>query len=105
MDLEFTDERLALLETPRAADTQLPVAVIQSARQRLNLLRAAPDEATMLGWRSLRYEGGGTPDCPERSVRIEGQWKMLLRVNQVETPTKLFVTAVVEQRRPEGVRV
>jgi len=50
MEIEFANEQLALIETPEAAETELPVMVIQSARQRLNVIRAAPDVQTLQSW-------------------------------------------------------
>ena len=56
MDIEFSDSRLALVETTRAAETRLPIAVINSLRSKLVIIRAAPDERTLRNWKSLHYE-------------------------------------------------
>ena len=41
MDVEFRDKTLALVETDRAAETRLPISVINSLRQKLIVIRAA----------------------------------------------------------------
>ena len=53
MEIEFRDKSLELIETERAAETKLPTAVIDSLRDKLVVLRAAPDERTLRNWRSL----------------------------------------------------
>ncbi len=67
MDVEFRDKTLALIETDRAAETRLPISVINSLRQKLVVIRAAPDERTLRNWKSLHYEKMGGD---ERSIRI-----------------------------------
>ena len=59
MDVEFRDKTLALIETDRAAETRLPISVINSLRQKLVVIRAAPDERTLRNWKShsLRKDG------------------------------------------------
>jgi plasmid maintenance system killer protein len=42
MDVEFRDKTLALVETEQAGQTKLPFAVINSLRQKLVVIRAAP---------------------------------------------------------------
>lgn len=97
MRLDFEDSRLQLIETVRAAETQLPVAIIQSARQRLAILRAAPDLRTMKNWKSLRLKGGD-PDRPqEYEVMMTERWRLRLRVQEIESAMAIVVTAIDEQ--------
>ena len=56
MHIEFADKKLALIETDRAAETRLPISDITSCRNKLVVLRAAPDERTLRKWTSLHYE-------------------------------------------------
>jgi toxin HigB-1 len=67
MDVEFRDKNLALVETDRAAETRLPISVINSLRNKLVVIRAAPDERTLRNWKSLHYE---KMSDEERSIRI-----------------------------------
>jgi proteic killer suppression protein len=94
MDVEFEDSRLGLIETPRAAETRLPVAVIQSARQKLNVIRAAPDERTLRNWKSLHYEKlrGGRED--QRSIRLNAQWRLVFWLDSSCTPQKVTVISL-----------
>src|SRR4051812_36581645 len=56
MDVVFADPQLALVETEDAGKTKLPVSVIQSARRKLTVLRAAIDDRSLRNWKSLHYE-------------------------------------------------
>jgi proteic killer suppression protein len=96
MDIEFADDRLALIETDRAADTKLPVAVIQTARLRLSMIRAAPDVRTMQNWKSLGL-GLRNGSVGEHAVVVAPQWNMVLRIEEKNSGMKAVVKALEEQ--------
>ncbi len=52
MEITYEDKKLALVETDRAFDTKLPIAVIESLRNRLRFLKNAPDERSLKEWKS-----------------------------------------------------
>ena len=94
MDVEFEDSRLALIETTRAAESRLPVGVIQSARRKLTAIRAAPDERTLRNWKSLHYEKlKGTRD-DQRSIRLNSQWRLVFRLDTTCAPNKVTVISI-----------
>jgi toxin HigB-1 len=78
MDLEFRDKKLALVETPDAPKTRLPVSVIESMRNKLRFLRNAPDERTIRNWKSLRYE---KMEGDERSIRLNDQFRLIFEID------------------------
>ena len=97
MDIEFADPRLALIETKAAADTRLPVAVIQTARQRFSIMRAAPDARTLHNWKSLKL----TP-CDgslEHVVLLSSQWAIVVKIIEKNNIMTVVVTAIEEQLR------
>jgi|tagenome__1003787_1003787.scaffolds.fasta_scaffold18727846_1 proteic killer suppression protein len=96
MDIKFEDERLALIETDHAAETKLPVSVIQSARHRLNLIRAATDIQTMRNWKSLGYRGAGQDSDGEHTIAVNDDWEMYFRFDNIENSTKVTVIALDE---------
>ena len=74
MDIEFADKKLELIESDRAADTKLPIAVINSLRNKLQFLRDTPDERSIRNWRSLHYEkmaGRGTINPHQRPISTD----------------------------------
>lgn len=97
MDIEFADLRLALIETDGAADARLPVAVIQVARQRLGIIRAAPDLSTLNNWKSLGLRP--RPEAAEYLVTLSPQWAMTIRIMEKNSIMTVIVTAMEEQLR------
>ena len=91
MDVEFRDKTLALVETDRAAETRLPISVINSLRQKLVVIRAAPDERTLRNWNSLHYEKMAGD---ERSIRINNQFRLIFTLNTRCSPNKMIILRV-----------
>lgn len=96
MEIEFANEQLALIETPEAAETELPVMVIQSARQRLNVIRAAPDVQTLQSWKSLGFEESKNP-ANFSAVSIMAQWKMMVRLEEQNGCMRVVIISLQEQ--------
>jgi len=94
MEIEFRDESLKLVETERAAETKLPAAVIDSLRDKLVVLRAAPDERTLRNWRSLHYEKLKGDREGQRSIRINKQWRLVFLIDTEQKPNKMTVLGV-----------
>ncbi|MDZ5698659.1 hypothetical protein [Chelativorans sp. M5D2P16] len=97
MDIEFADPRLALIETEAAADTRLPVAVIQSARRRFSIMRAAPDARTLHNWKSLRLKPRS--GSAEYLVVLSPQWAIAIKLIEKNSMMTVVVTAMEEQQR------
>jgi len=93
MDIEFRDKSLALIETDRAAETKLPITVINSFRDKMVVLRAAPDERTLRNWKSLHYEKLKGQEG-ERSIRLNKQWRVVFLIKTECTPNKMTVLRV-----------
>jgi proteic killer suppression protein len=91
MDVVFQDKTLALVETDEAAQTRLPVSVINSIRRKLPILRAAPDERTLRNWKSLHYE---RMVGDERSIRLNDQYRLIFTINTESTTTKMTILRV-----------
>jgi toxin HigB-1 len=90
----FADSSLARIETDEAAQTKLPVAVIRSARRKLTLLRAAPDERSLRNWKSLHYEKLKGGRAGERSIRLNDQYRMIFVLNEEANPPTVRITAI-----------
>jgi proteic killer suppression protein len=91
MNIEFRDEKLALVETDRAAETKLPVSVINSLRKKLQIIRAATDERTLRNWKSLHYEKMADE---ERSIRLNDQYRLIFMLNTECRPNKVTVLRI-----------
>lgn len=94
MDVVFGDPDLAKVETEEAAQLRLPVAVIKSARRKLTVLRAAPDERTLRNWRALHYEKLKGDRAGERSIRLNDQFRMVFTLDDETTPPTVTIKAI-----------
>lgn len=97
MDIDFEDSRLGAIETEAAADTELPVAVIRSARHRLCILRASPDLDTVKAWKSL-----GLRPCPataEHLVMLSPYWVMVVTFVEKNNAMTVIVKKIEERLR------
>lgn len=93
MDVDFADQKLALVDTDRAAETLLPVSVIRTVRQRLCLMRAAPNFATLSAWRSFGL-------CPTvktdgvRIIEINENWRMAAEFDDASTRARATIVRI-----------
>ena len=94
MDLVFADEALALIETERAGETRLPVAVIKSARRKLTVLRAAPDDRSLRNWKSLHYEKLKGKREGERSIRLNDKYRIVISLDEVADPHTITILSI-----------
>jgi toxin HigB-1 len=91
MEIEFRDKTLALVETDQAPETRLPLAVINSLRDKLVFIRAAPDERSLRNWKSLHYE---KMEEEERSIRINKQFRLIFTIDTASKPNKMTILRV-----------
>ncbi len=93
MDIEFREKSLSLIETDRAAETKLPASVINSFRDKMVVIRAAPDERTLRNWKSLHYEKLKGQEG-ERSIRLNKQWRIVFLIETECKPNKIKILKV-----------
>jgi proteic killer suppression protein len=94
MEVVFADSTLELIETDEAGQTRLPVPVIKSARRKLTVLRAAPDDRALRNWKSLHYEKLKGDREGQRSIRLNDQYRMVLTLDEKTTPPTVTVLAI-----------
>ena len=91
MEVEFLDKSLELLLTVRAAETKLPISVINSFRKKYQVLRAAPDERTLRNWKSLHYEKLAGFNDGRMSIRLNDQWRLIFTIRvEIEKRISIF---------------
>lgn len=95
MDVEFRDKKLALVETDRAAaETGLSIALIESARDKLNYIRQAVDERDLRNWKSLHYEKLEGNRSGQRSIRLNKQFRLVFTLDNECSPPKITVLSI-----------
>ena len=94
MEVKFADATLALIETDQAGTTRLSVAIIKSARRKLSVLRAAPDERSLRNWKSLHYEKlrGGRDGL--RSLRLNDQFRLVFTLDEGTKPPTITILSI-----------
>lgn len=95
MDIEFRDERLALIRTDRATESRLPCSVIRSWHEIVVVINAIPDAHTLRNWQSLEYERLGRG---EHSIRLFDQWRIVFELDESRSPPVMIVVAIDEYR-------
>jgi len=94
MLVNYKDQRLGLIETDRAAETRLPISVINSYRKKVVALKAAPDERTLRNWKSLHYEQLSGDRKGLKSIRLNDQWRLVFELDNNSTPPTMLVHAI-----------
>jgi plasmid maintenance system killer protein len=99
MDIEFRDERLALIRTDRAAETELPCSVIKSWQEIVVVIDAIPDAHTLRNWQSLGYE---RLEGDEHLIRLFDQWRIVFELDESRSPPVMIVVAIDEYHEVFG---
>ena len=94
MRIVFADEELALIETDRAGETRLGVAVIKSARRKLTVLRAAIDDHSIRNWKSLHYEKLRGNREGQQSIRLNDQYRMIFGLDEETEPQTVTILLI-----------
>ena len=94
MEVVFADAALALIETDQAGKTRLSVAIIKSARRKLTIFRAAPDERSLRNWKSLNYEKLKGGRDGQRSVRLNDQFRMVFTLDDETKPPTITIRSI-----------
>lgn len=94
MEVEFEDENLRKLYTePDFRVSHMGPDLVKCFRRKMAVVTAASDERDLIAMRSLRFEklsGDRTGQC---SIRLNDQWRLILRFR---TEGKRRVAEIVE---------
>ena len=94
MEVVFADATLALIETDAAARTRLPIAVINSARRKLVVLRAAVDDRSLRNWKGLHYEKLKGERAGQRSIRVNNKYRIVFTLDSECDPQVATILAI-----------
>lgn len=91
MRVEFEDENLRrLYEDAEFRDPQIGPDVTRQYRKKVNMLIAANDERDLYAMRSLHFEKLAGKRAGQRSIRLNDQWRLVIRL-ETDTEGKLVV--------------
>lgn len=96
MLIEYRNDKLAILETDRAAESKIAIAIISSFRKKLVVLRAAPDERTLRSWKSLHYEKLSGDLEGKRSIRLNEKWRLVFELDSSTSPATITLLDIID---------
>lgn len=97
MEVRFLDADLDRLETDPAFDGGFPPAVVRAYRKVMQLIRAARDERDFYAMKSLHFEKLKGDRAGDHSMRLNDQWRLIVRLEAGTVPnTKCVVIVAIE---------
>lgn len=78
MKVRFRDDKWDRLETDPKFDAGFPGPVVTKFRQRMQMIRAAPDERVFHRFVSLRFEKLKGKREHQYSMRLNDQWRLIV---------------------------
>ena len=94
MEVLFEDERLGKVEA-KSAVTGKGKGVDKKFRDRMKLIRSAPDERDFYALKSLHFERLRGRRSDQHSMKINDQWRLIVRLTG-KNPEKVVVIVGIE---------
>ena len=94
MDVQFADATLDRLETDSTFNAEYSSEIVRAFRKRMQLIRAAPDERTFYGLKSLHFEKLKGKRDHQRSMRLNSQWRLILEFRVSESGKVVVVVSI-----------
>lgn len=82
MKVRFADPKTAIIETDTAHKLGLPVAVIRTARLRLQFMREAVDERDLRAMKSLNFKRRKGVSNGECTIRVNEQYRITFLIDE-----------------------
>jgi proteic killer suppression protein len=96
MEVRFENETLKRLEADATFTAGLEGALVKAFRKRMQLIRAAPDERVFYAMKSLHYEKLKGDRSHQRSMRLNDQWRLILRLEEDETGKLVVIVSIAD---------
>ncbi len=96
MDVRFEDPSLERLEADPKYTAGLDAALVKAFRKRLQFIRAAVDERAFYAMRSLHYEKLQGDRAGQRSMRLDDQWRLILRLEEDDAGKQVVVVSITD---------
>jgi proteic killer suppression protein len=96
MIVEFESDDLDRLETDPAYNGGHGDSIVKAYRKRLQQIRAAPDERTFYGLRSMRFEKLSGGRKGQYSMRLNDQWRLIVAFRGKASAKTIIVMEIVD---------
>jgi proteic killer suppression protein len=91
MDVEYDDPDLEHLEKDPTFTGGWPPAIVKMFRRRMHQIRSALDERDLYAIKSLRFKKLQGDRKHEHSMRLNDQWRLIVRLNASPSKTVAIV--------------
>lgn len=91
MEVEFEDPDLRRLESDASFQGSFDIGVVKAFRKRMQLIRSALDERDFYALKSLHFEKLQGDREGQYSLRLNLQWRLILRLVERADAKKLVV--------------
>src|SRR5215471_4768127 len=96
MEVEFANPTYDRLETDPQFTAGFADAIVSAYRRRLQLIRAAPDERDFYALKSLHFEKLKGDREGQYSMRLNAQWRLILRFTKREEKKVVVIVAITD---------
>ena len=94
MNVRHLDRKLERVERDASYHGALGWEVAKAFRKRMQFIRAAADERDFYAMKSLRYEKLRGNREGQRSLRLNDQWRIVLRIEVAAGKTAVIIEVV-----------
>lgn len=96
MDVDFEDESLRRLEAEPSFDGGFGRDVVKAFRKKMQVIRAAVDERDFYAMKSLHFEKLKGDREGQHSMRLNSQWRLILRMEKREGGKLVVIISVTD---------
>lgn len=96
MDVEYEDASLQRLEEDLHFTAGYEVAIVKAFRKRIQFTRNAPDERPFRAMKSLHYEKLKGDREGQYSMRLNDQWRLLLRYRSTDAGKLVVILSIAD---------
>ncbi len=72
------------------------LTLVKAFRKRMQFLRAAKTEQDLRNWKALHFEKLKGQRKDERSVRLNDQWRLILKLEQATNGPQIVVVGITD---------
>jgi len=94
MEVRHGDASLKRLEADPHFTAGFDAAILKAFRKRMQLIRAAPDERVFYAMKSLHYEKLKGDRDGQRSMRLNDQWRLILKIEEDDTGKLVVIVSI-----------
>jgi toxin HigB-1 len=94
MDVEFADKKLKELVVDEGSSGAYPADVLKAFRKKVQFIRAAVDERDLYAMKSLRFKKLKGDRSDDRSMRLNDQWRLILRIKAGKSKNTAVIHAI-----------